>query len=203
MSIGSARTDSKDIMRTSPDIPTSLAASLYDYEAWLRPMTLKKATRFCSDARPDQVLGAVLDLQGNLPSRAEHFQLLGAVWPRADTVWRQATHLHSVLTKATEEHLLCMMTSEEQLFREGLPDEFDVYRGCYHHNIQGLTWSLVRDLAMEYPYMQGNRMEAPPLLVSARLRRRQSVVKIGRDGVTVIGWKPISPRVEMLEPASY
>jgi len=205
-------TGNKDIMDTTFGQEALLddfdVDFIYSHIHWsedlgIGPFTLAEARKRCTAAGTGDALREALSFELGLESRLELLQLLGEQWSRFHTVWQHAEQLQSLLKSASEEQLLIMMTPQEQAMRDELPAEFDVYRGCYHRNIHGLTWSLERDVAASFPFAKSFHLEAPPLLVSARLRRRQSVVKIGDAGPTILGWKPIPVGVELLRPSSF
>ena len=96
-----------------------------------------------------------------------------------------------------------MMTDEELEAYAALPDVVTIYRGCYKANKWGLSWSLSRQVAEEFPTLLRYRRDGEqPLLVTAKIMKTDVVaVKMDRGEQEVIAWRPkhISTR-HLLQP---
>lgn len=85
-----------------------------------------------------------------------------------------------------------MMTPDEQTALRDLPDEVEVYRGCYLDNKWGLSWSLDRAVAAKFPGLHRYcRPSEPPLLVRAKIAKAKVIaLKLDREEAEIICWRP-------------
>lgn len=85
-----------------------------------------------------------------------------------------------------------MMSLAEQRCLSLLPDEFRIFRGCYRSNRAGVSWSLHKDAARNFPYLHRfYRPEETPLLVEAVVQKRDVIaLKLDRDEAEVITLRP-------------
>ena len=79
---------------------------------------------------------------------------------------------------------LLMMDEDERAAWRALPDVVTVYRGCSQVNMNGLSWSLRRDTAANFPRL--NRYMPPsgfePLLLTGEVAKgRITAVSLARD----------------------
>lgn len=83
----------------------------------------------------------------------EWWKLLGIMWTGFDSV---ATHLEALrvrLIGADSAQLAAMMTPyERRRLRTAFGTRMPVFRGCYACNRNGLSWTLSRTIAMQFPY---------------------------------------------------
>jgi hypothetical protein len=91
-----------------------------------------------------------------------------------------------------------MMTSEERVAYQLLPDNLTVFRGCGPGNMLGACWSLDRGVAAAFP-MLNRYAQAEPLLITASVRReRVLAVKLDRDEAEIITFHARRIAVESL-----
>lgn len=163
--------------------------------------TLTEAREHCEAASQDRKLKLVEHFALEL-NRGDFYRLLGEQWSAFSHLRWHAQFLRDQLRRATEEDLLAMMTTHEAQLRDALPKHFIIYRGCFHQNVEGLSWCIDRRVAAQYPYTPELWIEEPPLLATAEVRRLQTVVKLRPTGLEVIAWKAKVVSVEMLPPRS-
>jgi len=168
----------------------------------LSSAALIEARAQCEAAPRDRRLKLVEHLALEL-NRDDFYRLLGEQWSAFSHLRWHAQFLRDQLRSATEEDLLAMMTTHEAQLRDALPTHFIIYRGCFHQNVEGLSWCIDRRVAAQYPYTPELWIEEPPLLAAAEVRRRQTVVKLRPTGLEVIAWKAKVVSVEMLPPTSH
>ena len=112
--------------------------------------------------------------------QAQWYRMLGFHWSRCDDIGRFASSLRRILKSADSRYIDLMMTDDERAARDALPQTFDGWRGCYDNNRLGLSYSLDRRVAEEFPFLDRYRQSGSPLLVKARIRRSGAVLKLGR-----------------------
>ena len=87
------------------------------------------------------------------------------------------------------------MSSDKRVAMQALPDVITIYRGCYDHNRQGLSWTLDRDIAMRFAG-QLNRYShqgKTPMILSARIRKIGTFLKLDRDEQEVVVSRRVRP----------
>lgn len=109
---------------------------------------------------------------------------VGEQWSRMDRVSQykeEFTWLLGDLTNQEQERGL-LMTDEERHAYDELPEFVTVYRGCYEHNRLGLSWSLCKETASEFPFYGRYRHadSAPVLLKIERLPKACGFLKLDR-----------------------
>jgi hypothetical protein len=110
----------------------------------------------------------------------EWYRLLGENWTMCDNIgthWRQLVALFQFSNMTDIDQ---MMSDDERSARDELPVSFFAWRGCYAQNRDGLSYSLSRDVAARFPFRHRYRAKGQPLLLKARMRRSQVVVKLDR-----------------------
>ena len=84
-----------------------------------------------------------------------------------------------------------VMTKEELVALEALPDDLMLYRGCHAANKWGLCWTLDRQAAERTAPAMPCRKSDPPLLVTARARKNQVLaLKFIRKRMTILAMRP-------------
>jgi len=152
---------------------------------------IESAIRFCdSYSRMPTLLSLFDPLE---PDLSEWFRALGEEWSCCDNTgeFRHALQEILGLASAEPEYVELMMTQEERAALAALPDVITIYRGCYQWNVEGLSWSLARDIAAEFPFL--NRYHHPDseaLLVEATASKHDCVLKLDRGEQEVICWEP-------------
>jgi|TARA_Y100000780_G_scaffold230062_1_gene251287 hypothetical protein len=117
------------------------------------------------------------------------FQVLGDNWDCCDNIWRYRADLAKILGNASPEHIALMMTPKEREALANLPDVITIYRGCYSWNDAGLSWSLSRDIAAQFPtLMRYSHPGHEPFIDEATANKRNCVLKLDRDEQEVICW---------------
>ena len=123
-------------------------------------------------------------------------RLLFEEWPSADNLGCYIddliddTPLQWVLNDPAAYHHLTM-TDVERAAYDALPDEIEVWRGCYAANKWGLSWSLDQRVASLFPFHARYRQNGHPLLIRARARKLDILaVKLDRAELEVVTWRP-------------
>lgn len=129
-------------------------------------------------------LGAFLEL--NWIVTGDTMPLLGKHWSSFDNVSEYYNEL-SDLFSAYDWPINALMDKDERAKLAGMPDEFIVYRGCYQHNKDGVSWTTNREVAERFPTLNRYKQEGQPLLVKARVKKCDVVaMKLDRDEDEVI-----------------
>lgn len=122
--------------------------------------------------------------------------LLGETWEQSDGIGPNRPVLRSFMPERGP--VPEMMTIDEAMAWEALPEQISVYRGCGPVNMLGASWSLSREVAARFPTLMRYR-QAEPLLVTARVRRdRVLAVKLGRCELELVTFHARRVAVERL-----
>lgn len=122
--------------------------------------------------------------------------LLGEYWTIFDNVSEYMTCLVEELDLGSPSNDgICierdMMTPDEIMTYESLPDHVPVYRGCYGNNKWGLCWSLSRQVAETFPMLDRYRQKGQPILVTAQAKKTNIVaVKLDRGESEIVTLRP-------------
>lgn len=120
------------------------------------------------------------------------FQQLGEWWCNCDNIAAYRDDLvkiFSLTRKCTKTSKIDpMMTSEELAAFDALPDEIEIYRGCYANNKNGLSWSLDAEVARTFPFLNRYRQrDAEALLLKATVKKKDVVaIKLEREEAEII-----------------
>lgn len=126
--------------------------------------------------------------------------LLGETWEQSDGIGPNRRVLRSFMPERGP--VPEMMTLEDAMAWEALPEQITVYRGCGPVNMLGASWSLSRDVAARFPTLMRYR-QAEPLLVTARVRRdRVLAMKLGRGELELVTFHARRVAVERLPLSS-
>ena len=121
----------------------------------------------------------VEDVYPLLKNSQEWFAVLGFNWTACDNISAFTPDIKKHISTYLRGKKTCliptMMTPAEIRRVASLPDEMDIYRGCYTVNQDGLSWSLDAAQARRFPFYNRYRMPGQPLLVHARVRREDIV----------------------------
>lgn len=121
-------------------------------------------------------------------SEHEFFLGLRDNWSTCDNISAYRIELEGILNPSGA--IYFMMNNEEQKFYEGLPEIVTIYRGCDEQNTDGICWSLDRDIAIEFPFLDRYKAKIP-VLVTATISKDEIVaVKLDRDELEVIAFYP-------------
>jgi len=129
-------------------------------------------------------LAAVMALRPSM-NDAAWYRLLGEEWSGCDNI---CTCIETLIMEFTTSPLPIrnMMTPAERKAYDALPEEITVYRGCGEHNIQGLSWSVRRQIAERFPFLSRYQVQEP-LLVTVKVNKADVVaVKLDRDEAELI-----------------
>lgn len=118
-------------------------------------------------------LETLLDM---LPKRRSHdhiewFVALGEAWSTFDNIAAHRLTLARLLRTATRAELDAMMQPEDLVGFRSLPATMTVYRGCYAHNLVGLSWTLDPDIARKFVTLNRYRHSGKPILAVGRASR--------------------------------
>lgn len=127
--------------------------------------------------------------------RPSDWQLLAEHWSRIDNVHTHRVHFDKLFREYRRDHgfpirevMAYAGNVGAQAVYAALPDVVTVYRGCYEHNLQGLSWTLNRAIAERFPFQ--NRYKHPglqPLLVTGRVKKSQiAFIECGREEAEVV-----------------
>lgn len=147
-------------------------------------MTYEEANKLMYSIGSHETLRAIFD--NRLLFEDYGFQLLGEQWSRFNSVYPHTRILADFLLNADTKG---MMTRHELRAFNKLPEVFTVYRGCQSKYKHGLSWTLSKEVARWF----ANRFsfEEPGLLITARVKKAKVIaIKLGRDELEVIAWKP-------------
>jgi hypothetical protein len=131
-------------------------------------------------------LPAILALRSQM-HRKQWLKLLGTEWCGFDNVAAYRRELTQILKRLTTEDLHQMMTAAAVDQWQSLPDSLIVFRGCYAANHAGLSWSLDRQIASGFPFLNRYRRfgDTALLLTGAVLKSRVLVI-VERDEFEVV-----------------
>jgi hypothetical protein len=124
-------------------------------------------------------------------------RLLGEIWDDCDNIGEHK----DLLLKELNEWLDCplgiipeLMDKDERRAFKALPDQFTIYRGCGPENRDGLSWSLSRDVAARFPFLNKYRTDRPLLLTATINKNRVAALKLGRNEQEVVVLDPSAIR---------
>lgn len=133
-------------------------------------------------------LPAVLHLHGQMDFK-DWLTLLGETWTSCDNVGANSDELLWVFNHWLDDPLITipeLMTDKEKAVLRSLPEWITIYRGCGPTNRGGLSWSLSRDVAAEFPFMRRYCTEQPLLLTATVSKHRVAALKLDRGEQEVI-----------------
>lgn len=115
--------------------------------------------------------------------------LLGELWCNCDNIGAYKDDLVEILKEWLDDPLVTipeLMCPDERAAFDAIPDEVRIYRGCGPRNMNGLSWSLSRRVAIEFPFKRRYRADQP-ILLTARVRKdRIAALKLERNEQEVI-----------------
>ncbi|MED5547400.1 MAG: hypothetical protein VYD90_19380 [Pseudomonadota bacterium] len=148
-------------------------------------------------------LPALIDISPLMDSR-EWLLVLGEIWENCDNISNCMEYLFestpfAELTKnplAWRDH---MMTVDERAALAKLPQHVTIYRGCFEHNKDGLSWTINRHVAASFPFLHRYRSRGAPMLIKASIPRDHILAfKNDRGEEEVIAWRPEIQRISYL-----
>jgi hypothetical protein len=141
------------------------------------------------------VLFDYLEAGMNQPDQLEVWlQVVGEFWEMLDGDRQMLVIVLGVYRERLGEARFwpLLMTAEERAHLAGMPDEFEVFRGCYARvNTGGCSWSLDEATAEKFPLLHRYRIpNRQPVLLKATARRDDCALKLGRGEDEVITLTP-------------
>ena len=126
---------------------------------------------------------------------------LGEMWTDFDNIGVYLSDLFgAVRDKAQNPESMIpeLMSDEERMAFEALPEQITIYRGCGPQNLFGFSWSLDRRVAEEFPFPARYKTDEPRLLTALINRKQgrclgldcgeQEVIVFGHPGQPSIHW---------------
>ena len=125
----------------------------------------------------------------------EWLTLLGEEWSSCDNVSQYADELWDTpfgyLADEPLEQRNYMMTDQQIVALEALPEVVTVFRGCYENNKRGFCWTLDQAIAEKFPTQLRYRQDGQPLLIRATIRRDLILALLhNRNEAEVIAIRP-------------
>jgi len=148
---------------------------------------LDKLMVFCSSY---ERIPELLSLYYEVPDRTAWFATLGGWWSMCDNISEYFYEISDLLEIASPSEWAAMMTDAEQRELALLPPTLTVYRGCYEHNVHGLSWSLDESVARRFPGLHRYRQPGQPLLATARVDKAVCALNLDRSEQEVIALDP-------------
>lgn len=111
-------------------------------------------------------------------------RLLGENWTICDDLYRHKTMLSAML--GDEGPRPSMMEADEFRAWEDLPPTVTVYRGAGARNANGISWSLDREVAARFPFLNRYKAEDPTLFTARVEKRNVLAIKGDRNEREVI-----------------
>lgn len=137
-------------------------------------------------------LPTLLDISWRLDDR-DFLRILGEEWSSFDNIGHHIYDLWDTpFGRVRNAPFLEMMTPEELDFYNAQPELVTIYRGCYKINKWGLSWTLSKDTAENFPTLNRyRRANDQALLVTATAFKKDIIaLKLDRDESEIITWRP-------------
>jgi hypothetical protein len=115
--------------------------------------------------------------------------LLGEIWCTCDNIGLHKDELLELFNDNLARPwgpVSELMDAEERLAFEALPDQITIYRGCGPRNKHGLSWSLNREVAAEFPFKSRYQTDRPMLLTTTINKNRAAALKLSRNEQEII-----------------
>lgn len=139
-------------------------------------------------------LEEIIGLSGAM-SKSHWLKLLGERWTDIDNVSAHLQDLKRLVPSKTSKE---MMTNEERAQLNSLPNDVKIYRGCGEKNIDGICWSIDREVAVNFTTLNRYRVDQR-LLVTATVNRSKIIAfKTGRSEQEVITFEAVIEGIEMI-----
>ncbi|MDN5780526.1 MAG: hypothetical protein L0H23_00645 [Luteimonas sp.] len=125
--------------------------------------------------------GRLLNRLWTLTGSDDWWRLVRDNWTECDDLCLASSEMREIFAEANPSDLLLAMTPYERSVWRALPDTFTVYRGCYDHNRDGLSWSLSRKVAERFPALaRYHHPSKQALLLTGAVSRHHVFVKTAR-----------------------
>jgi hypothetical protein len=173
-----------------------------DLDHWMRTTSDKESEERIEEAVHDVYRGVgherlpmILQMRSRF-SRYEWECILGQHWTDFDRIYPYRIRLRSLL--GTGGPVRNLMTLEENVLYDQLPESVICYRGCDASHLVGASWSTDREIANSFPFFQRHSASVP-VVVTAKVRKQEVLaVKIDRGEAEIITF---SARRLKIEPA--
>lgn len=133
-------------------------------------------------------LQAFMDIADQLIDQ-DYWEIAGWLWQDTENQWQNLSEWQEVLTsdRALSQFF---MTPDERAYFQSLPDEFEIYRGCFEGiNEDGLSWTFNKGIAEMFcghKHFKRND-DWQPLILSQTVRTKDIfAIKLGRKESEVI-----------------
>lgn len=148
----------------------------------------------CSYSRLDELLYLFREM-----SYADWLAVCGEAWSCCDNIGAARLLLRQLLP--AHGPVAPMMDTPECMAWDALPERLTIYRGCGPSNMLGASWSLNRDTAARFPFL--NRYRQPkPLLVTATVKKSHVLaIKLDRKESEIIAFSAHRIAVDELQEA--
>lgn len=144
-------------------------------------------------------LGAIVHMAGKM-NKGDWFGVLGEWWTQCDNIAFLLWWLKELLPRKGP--VMEMMYEEEREAFRGLPENLTVYRGCGSWNKKGASWTLDRDVALKFPFLNRYRVKTPLLITATVKKSKVLALKLGRNESEIITFSTVPFTVEPI-PASF
>lgn len=115
------------------------------------------------------------------------FKVLGSLWSASDKISAFKDDLEYILAEDDTHYYGLMMTDDEKLALSKLPEEITIYRGCYPHNMNGLSWTTDLDTAVKFTSMNRyTHADLKPLVMTSSILRKDSILLLERGENEII-----------------
>lgn len=145
-----------------------------------------------------ELMGAVLNLAKQIGPGEIWLRILGEHWSGSDNIFAYRNILKNLLPKSGP--VQEMMTDREMAAYEALPEVVTIYRGCGEQNMKGASWSLDRDVAAKFPFLNRYKVSNPMLITSQIAKSQILAVKLDRQESEVITFDAKPFKTEQLLP---
>jgi hypothetical protein len=142
----------------------------------------------CKDYGSYERLPALLDVADDMASE-DWLVLLGELWSGFDNIGPCSGDLFWAIHERVPDMdsvIPEMMSHEERVAFEALPEQITIYRGCGPKNMFGFSWSLDRQIAAKFPLMPRYSTNEPKLLTATISKNRAAALKLDRGEQEVI-----------------
>lgn len=131
-------------------------------------------------------LEAVVSLFGTMPT-SQWWMVFGEEWSCCDNIRSWVYWLNSKFRQHSRLRLNMMDTKNRAAY-DALPDVLTVYRGCYKHNMAGMSWTLDRNMAVNFPSLLRYRSYdgEQPLLLTMTILRNEVVYLNDREEQEIV-----------------
>lgn len=152
-------------------------------------------TNFDSYERMEILINLYDDLE-----REIFYKVLGAIWSCSDDICVFKDDLEYFLAEDGTQYYGVMMTDEEKQALSLLPEVITLYRGCYSHNMNGLSWTTDLDTAIKFITL--NRYahsELEPLVMTSKILKKDAILILDRGENEIIAPEFLRQRDSVLK----